>query len=814
MYYNDLLLGTLRFINQYKYVIIRGTGIRAKRLMEEIESWQSIAPALYYEVRRKLRCFVDNAVDKQGTTFFGVSVITPEGILRNDSSASFQGIGPTLYVLAVADYRSIIEEIEKENNSQIRVITDKAFLLKMHRMMAADGYKSYNEEDAFAVREVKALFFLHGDEVLKRKETIGISLNKCVATSANHATIALFTGIYGVGGAERVVSRLAEILAAKRHKIIIIADCQAEHEYALPEGVQCVYSQHSYNESFNAWVDERYKLLKKYKVQIACFHIPYDGPRLFYEVLLCKRMGIRTIVEYHTSFINAFNQRGGLAENRTTYIFADKLVVVSKTDEVYWRDNGVDAVYIPNPFPKEFDSSGNEYVEKENNCLLWIGRIDHKYKRVFDLIPIMQEVRKSVPDVKLYMIGAAPDPDEGKRFANQIKENSLDQNIELCGFQDDVDTYYKKASLMLMTSPGEGFPMTLAEAKSHGLPVVMYDLPYLELVKDGKGVVKIEQGNMKTFAHEVTALLKDENKREKLSKEAKESAKFFHAYDIADAWEKVFMDKCMHETDKEAEAKERRLIGLMLGTGLQKEIVQSHIRHFEELHGIYPGDGHAYNAEMIEKAWAEEPLNLEERTRLQEKYHFVNWHLTLKKNKPYMEAILRGILALANDDDSIKEILEIGCGLGDIIADPLLNIFNRTAYDISSEVIGADREWYKGRGIEWNVGVFNDVRDRKIDCLIMVNFIHSVKPEYLKEYFPNLFFRNHIRYMFVDQVTGNYPYTHDFEQLLPEGVREIYRFGPYDSDGGHRYILIFENRNYNHEDIDGNIGITGEVQEV
>lgn len=127
MYYNDLLLGTLRFINQYKYVIIRGTGIRAKRLMEEIESWQSIAPALYYEVRRKLRCFVDNAVDKQGTTFFGVSVITPEGILRNDSSASFQGIGPTLYVLAVADYRSIIEEIEKENNSQIRVITDKAF---------------------------------------------------------------------------------------------------------------------------------------------------------------------------------------------------------------------------------------------------------------------------------------------------------------------------------------------------------------------------------------------------------------------------------------------------------------------------------------------------------------------------------------------------------------------------------------------------------------------------------------------------------------------------------------------------------------
>lgn len=798
---------------EYDHILIRGTGTRATRLMKEIESWESSAPALLDDLRSKIRCFVDCDADKRGTTFYGIPIITTEESWRdicsinmqdNEGVATAKSAQTILYIVAIANSQPIVNEIEKDNNSQIRVITDKAFMLEMHGMLVENGYKAYNEEDAFALKKAKALFFLHADEVLKRKAATNISVPQSAVSAAGPDTIAMFTTTYGGGGAERVVSRLAEDLGNKGHKIIIIADQRSEHEYTMTEGADCIYTEHSYNADFNAWIEERYTLLKEHNVQVACFHIPYEGPMLFYEVLLCRLMGIRTIVEYHTSFINALNQRGGLAENRTTYLLADKLVVLSKTDEVYWRDNGVDAVYIPNPFPKghygskyaESDRSESEIIlAEENHNLLWIGRIDQKYKRVFDLIPIMQEVGKSIPDAKLFVVGAVPDPAEGERFKEQVKENSLEDNIELCGFANDVDAYYKKASMLLMTSPGEGFPMTLAEAKFHGLPIVMYDLPYLELVKDGKGVITVEQGNTEAFAREVTALLKDTDKRNTLAKEAKESAEFFGRYDIVGAWEKVFSGESIYETDKEEEAKERILINQLLVNEKYKTLTESYISHFEELNGIVPGDGHSYNAESIEKTWEDDKLDLEARKHLQEKYHFADWHLTLKVHKPYMEAIIRGILALSHEDDSIKEILEIGCGLGDIIADPLLDGFKRTAYDISPEVIGADREWYRDRGIEWNVGVFNDVRDREIDCLIMVNFIHSVKPEYLSEYFPNLFSRNRIRYTVVDQVTGNYPYTHDFVALLPEGVEEIYRFGPYNSDGGHRYILLFENKN-------------------
>ncbi len=785
-------------------IIIRGTGTRATRLMNEIESWKKSAPSLYEEVSSKIRCFVDSDADKRGATFYGFPIIAPKVTWREQLSidvhnkrdaATAQSGHSVLYIVAIANSESIIDEIQKENDSYTIVTTDKAFMLEMHGMMVENGYKAYNEEDAFALKKAKALFFLHADEVLKRKAATNISVPQSAVSAAGPDTIAMFTTTYGGGGAERVVSRLAEALGKKGHKIIIIADQRSEHEYMMTEGADYIYAEHSYNADFNAWIEERYTLLKEHNVQVACFHIPYEGPMLFYEVLLCRLMGIMTVVEYHTSFINALSQRGGLAENRAIYLLADKLVVLSKTDEVYWKDNGVDAVYIPNPFPTvPLSNELQVQISEKNHTLLWVGRLDQKYKRFFDLIPIMQEVVKAIPDVKLYVVGVAPDPVEGQRFRDQVKENSLDDNIELCGFVDDVETYYKKASVFLMTSPGEGFPMVFAEAKAHDLPTVMYDLPYLELVKDGKGVVIVEQGDVKTFAKEVTVLLKDADKRRNLAKEARESAKSFCSYDIAGAWERVFKCENTHEIDKDSEAKERHLITMLLGGDKLKAISEDSISHFEELCGIHPNDGHSYNAASIEKRWIEDPLDLEARKSLQEKYHFADWHLTLKAHKPYMEAIIRGILALSHDDDSIKEILEIGCGLGDIIADSLLDRFGRTAYDISPEVIGADREWYRDNGIEWNVGVFNDVRDRRIDCLIMVNFIHSVKPEYLGEYLPNLFSRNRVHYLVVDQVTGNYPYTHDFEALLPEGVEEIYRFGPYDSDGGHRYILLFENR--------------------
>lgn len=102
---------------------------------------------------------------------------------------------------------------------------------------------------------------------------------------------------------------------------------------------------------------------------------------------------------------------------------------------------------------------------------------------------------------------------------------------------------------MLITSSYEGFLLTLAEGKSYGLPCVMYELPYLELIRDGKGFVAVKQQDSKAAAQAVIDLLLDTEKRLAMGKAARESMEQFAAFDIASAWKTVFSSSIHREND-------------------------------------------------------------------------------------------------------------------------------------------------------------------------------------------------------------------------------------------------------------------------
>ena len=120
---------------------------------------------------------------------------------------------------------------------------------------------------------------------------------------------------------------------------------------------------------------------------------------------------------------------------------------------------------------------------------------------------------------------------------------------------------------MLMTSRREGFPLVLSESKLFGLPTVMYELPYLEQVQDGKGVIAVSQGDIKAAGIALVKLLKNSDLRKQMSIEAKESLRKFVEYDVGEAWKKVFDD--IAEPDLE---KQRDCIQQMVQELLMQEI--------------------------------------------------------------------------------------------------------------------------------------------------------------------------------------------------------------------------------------------------
>ena len=110
---------------------------------------------------------------------------------------------------------------------------------------------------------------------------------------------------------------------------------------------------------------------------------------------------------------------------------------------------------------------------------------------------------------------------------NYIKTNGLENKIIYEGFTTNLQKFLTTADVQLITSSFESFPMNLIEAKQYGIPVVLYELPYVELIKDQKGIISVPQHSVKEAAEAILELLRNDSKREALSLASKQSLDSF-----------------------------------------------------------------------------------------------------------------------------------------------------------------------------------------------------------------------------------------------------------------------------------------------
>ncbi|MCR5238230.1 MAG: hypothetical protein K6E34_13620 [Lachnospiraceae bacterium] len=194
--------------------------------------------------------------------------------------------------------------------------------------------------------------------------------------------------------------------------------------------------------------------------------------------------------------------------------------------------------------------------------------------------------------------------------------------------------------------------------------------------------------------------------------------------------------------------------------------------------------------EEYKRRLAEDDKSRERRLELQKRYHFPDWHLSVAND--YSFEIADYIYNIACDMDHVPTIVECGCGLCNIIGDKKLDEFFRIGFDINETLLNAERELYEGKSISFVKGSFGDIGCGRIDFLISVNFPHEIPTDSLKKIYSSLFKRNQITYYIVDEVTGNYPYHHNYSSILPDEYRLYESIGPFGSDGGERNIRIFK----------------------
>jgi glycosyltransferase involved in cell wall biosynthesis len=160
-------------------------------------------------------------------------------------------------------------------------------------------------------------------------------------------------------------------------------------------------------------------------------------------------------------------------------------------------------------------------------------------RKGFDrLLPAWARIAPEFPDWRLAIFGGGP---HGRRLKRLADELGVADSAHFPGNSPRLPEELAKASLFVMTSRREGFPMVLLEAMSVGLPVVAYDCPTgpRDIVTDGVDGYVVPDGDSEQLAATMAELMDDEDARARFGAAALEKAAAFDMSVIASRWESL-----------------------------------------------------------------------------------------------------------------------------------------------------------------------------------------------------------------------------------------------------------------------------------
>ena len=211
----------------------------------------------------------------------------------------------------------------------------------------------------------------------------------------------------------------------------------------------------------------------------------------------------------------------------------DAFVVLTREDAESWK--GYDNLHVIHNMLSFESQEISTCTEKR---VIAVGRLD--FQKKFDrLVDIWALVNKECPEWELNIFGQGVDRE---CLQKQIHLLGLEKVITINPPTKKIGEEYQKSSIFVMTSTYEGLPMTLLEAISYGLPCVSYPFPCgpRDIIEDGINGYIIEEGDKDKFAQRLVELMQNEELRQELGRNAKESSKKHNVDNIMEQWLALF----------------------------------------------------------------------------------------------------------------------------------------------------------------------------------------------------------------------------------------------------------------------------------
>lgn len=336
-------------------------------------------------------------------------------------------------------------------------------------------------------------------------------------------SVLLTTSQLTTGGVSGVLLAQANVLLAAGYRVSIAAQRPGSDLALVPNGV--TFHEVS-GKDLAAKLDHWAEICQAEQVDVVIEHRVLYSRHWPSFALMARACGAATI-----GWIHNFAGRPTYDLNdlhtfmvRNIPVLA-QLVVLSPLDVAFWKLRGIArTAYLPNPpSPMLLEHGvveGPKTAPEGRIELVWVGRLDQRTKQVRALLDVAEELKALDADFHLTVIGPEWPGLTIRQFNNEAAKRGISDLVEATGprtGQDLVDAL-DGADAFVGTSVIEGYQLTLVEAQARGLPVFMYDMPWLVPVQDNHGIMTVAQGDAKALARNVVQVMDDPERYTLLSK--------------------------------------------------------------------------------------------------------------------------------------------------------------------------------------------------------------------------------------------------------------------------------------------------------
>ncbi len=345
---------------------------------------------------------------------------------------------------------------------------------------------------------------------------MGIILDEKVPS----ADITLVISDLGGGGAQRVLTLLANAWAKKGKRVCVItlAD-QSSDFFSLDPTVRRIVSggihqSSGFYEALSMNFRRIWNLRRSIKSSGAPIVVSFVGTTNLLTIMASVGLGLCVIISERNDPSRQSLGRIWDFLRRRLYKYADRVTanshgVLEALADFTPRSK---LYYVPNPLVAPDETQKRDKLPLS---ILAVGRL-HQQKGYDILLPAFARIASQAPDWRLDILGDGLLRDQLHQQAGDL---NIADRIEWHGRVSQPFLFYSNAAIFVLASRYEGTPNAMLEAMACGLPVIVTDASPgpLEFVEDGVSGLVVPAENEQALADAMLRLINDADLRRSLS---------------------------------------------------------------------------------------------------------------------------------------------------------------------------------------------------------------------------------------------------------------------------------------------------------